>query len=105
MRTNKNSIFLFVLIGILILWYYIYLLRLRTFYTWPDTFKQTKEFWNVKKDLFSLKYDTLATLNESYAINDRNISKIWKGFNKSLLWLSIYFILILLYLLIITYYV
>lgn len=92
------SLFVIVItIWLLILGYYIYLLRLRTFYTGPDILRQTKTFWSNEKDVFWLKFDTLWTLNDSYKRNSDTISSIWIWFKRILYSLFIYFILIIIY--------
>lgn len=98
---TKNFIFLVILIvWLFILWIQIFILKWKKFSTWPNIYKQTIEFWLDWKTFYSLKDDTLRTLNQSYNENDKIISYKAKCFRISINLLILYFILIFFYFLI-----
>ncbi|MDD2565211.1 MAG: hypothetical protein PHZ26_01385 [Candidatus Gracilibacteria bacterium] len=98
---TKNFIFLVILIvGLFILGIQIFILKGKKFSTGPNIYKQTIEFWLDGKTFYSLKDDTLRTLNQSYNENDKIISYKAKCFRISINLLILYFILIFFYFLI-----
>lgn len=98
--TKDFILILLILVWFIILWLQIYILKWKRFSTWPNIEKQTKEFRNEWKSFFDLKFDTLSTLNQSYAENDKIISKKSLIFRYSINLLIVYFLLIILYFLI-----
>lgn len=98
---TKDFILIMVLIiGVIILWIQIYILRWKKFCTWPNIYKQTKDFWQNEKTFYNLKKDTLSTLNDSYNENDKIILLKSRYFRYSVNLLIFYFVLIILYFLI-----
>lgn len=85
-----------LLIGVIVIFLFIFILQSRPFYYWPDILAQSEEFLqNWKQE--SLVKDTLETLNISYSENIKIINLKTKLFKWSVRWMCIFFVVLAYY--------